>query len=37
MYQTVFIIFLLFNGIFSDPEEEEGVKYASKCEGKSFV
>jgi hypothetical protein len=33
MLQFIFIIYLLINTIYCGSEEQEGVKYADKCEG----
>ena len=36
-FRSVVFTLLLVNLTAGGPEEEEGVKYANKCEGKSFV
>ncbi|XP_046744787.1 protein canopy 4 [Diprion similis] len=32
MYKTIVVIFLVLHVVYGGPEEEEGVKYANKCE-----
>lgn len=37
MIRTLLLNFLLFTTIYAGPEEDEGVKYANKCEGNFYL